>query len=234
MDDETVGWFLAVPWFVRATAASIIFPALLQCAITARCCARQQNQGCWCCCQARESQTAHLEAELLEPTGSRNCVSKADALVLATSLETSMASLWILRAGTVISVTVFACFGLATSTPILFVLCGVEGLAAVWDAACAVLFSTLVDAAAIRRKIAQSTPPNASGAGGLDRNNEIYSQTQIEEVQNESTDQGAVLGLRALLQTTMACVGPFVFTVRHPYTAHGCCCCCTSQSLFVC
>ena len=38
---------------------------------------------------------------------------------------------------------VFACFGLARTTPILFALCAVEGLAAMWDAALTVHMSVM-------------------------------------------------------------------------------------------
>ena len=199
MNDETVGWFLAIPWAIRALATSVMFPFLLGCFVKMACCQHRAKCKCSSSPDTGTSSQSSSSAELLRSVATEDDTSP-DTLTKE-SFATCNVSLWILRYGTAISATVFGCFGLAVNTPILFVLCSIEGLAAVWDAACTVLLSTLVDRHAIRRQHAQDL---------------LEDERQSSRTHNVESDQGSVLGLRALLQTSMACIGQFIFSVRTP------------------
>ena len=288
-----MGLFVAIPWFIRAVAASVIFPVLLRCLSRLRCfkrCASRQNKpsssnnysynssasdGTGRATSSKTTLTHNLleaasalgEEEHSEEGGragggggeggrGSSVLSDRERGVLEKGYETCLASLWILRGGVAISVASFGCFGLATTTPILFVLCSVEGLAAVWDSACAVLLTTLADVDVVhqrhqQRRLATHTQQRRqqqqrcivvadeedSSFDGVTATVSVVDTDIIagsgerDESHNngggggggggggdgggvgDSGDHGAVLGLRALLQTSMAVVGQIVFTV---------------------
>jgi MFS family permease len=180
MSDELVGVFLAVPWLLRALSAAVIFPLLLR--------------------YFSSSTTGSLEQPMLSKSkvgeGPRMDAANTKHHSSLSQKSVQSASIYVVRLGATLSMVVFALFGLATTTPILFLLCSIEGLAAMWDSACSILFSSLGSDAvdAVHTRI--------DGYDGVDGN---------DDDATVALNQGSMMGLRALLQTSMACLGPFVF-----------------------
>ena len=176
MSDETIGIFLALPWFLRAVSAAIIFPLLLNYFVVRRESSSEVSN------ENRMSSLLLLE-EVFSSEDDAELERAAESAQRAGNAAIQSSSIYIVRLGATLSMLVFASFGLATTTPLLFFFCGVEGFAAVWDSACSILFSSLSE---------------VEDGGNV-------------EMAAATSNQGSMLGLRALLQTSMACVGPFVF-----------------------
>lgn len=122
-----------------------------------------------------------------------------------------VAALFLVRTGALVSTTVFSLFGFAKTVPHLFILCSFEGCAAMWDSASTVLLSTLAD----RKFLADKITEKCMIESASDQNDRSYTDAHKATMKDIPSNQGSVMGLRALLQTIMACVGPFIFTVNH-------------------
>lgn len=182
MSDALTGWFLAVPWMIRALTTAVLFPALLKCLV-----------------QQRMAVTAAAPVMPRESHDSLLPAVSSDLNSSETAAPTVLGCLWLIRAGALLSAVIFSLFGLANSTPVLFVFCSVEGFASIWDPAAAIALSSLADCNQLRRQQCRTS----SGSPDQDGDPEGTLETD--------SDQGSMLGLRAFLQLLMACVAPLVF-----------------------
>jgi hypothetical protein len=185
MSDALDGWFLAVPWMIRAFATAVLFPALLRYFV-----GRRAGRG-----EDGDGRVALLEAAAAGEDGGGG---GGDASALR---STCIVSVWFIRAGGALSTVVFGLFGLATSTTLLFVFCSVEGLAAVWDAAAVVALSSLGE----RSRQRQGKPPGGASDQGTMLGLRGALQLSMAVV-------GPLL-FNAIFTSTVQWVRPFVFYV---------------------